>query len=54
MGILKAIFRSKDKPENIFLDGGYYFLIGSSTAGKLYNIQGSSYNLDYTKRYLCK
>lgn len=34
MGIFKGIFRSRDKPENKVLGGGYSFLMGSSTAGK--------------------
>ena len=34
MGIFKGIFKSRDKPENKVLGGGYSFLMGSSTAGK--------------------
>lgn len=34
MGIFKGVFRSRDKPENKVLGGGYSFLMGSSTAGK--------------------
>ena len=34
MRIFKGIFKSRDKPENKVLGGGYSFLMGSSTAGK--------------------
>lgn len=34
MKILNKLFRTRDKPENKVLGGGYSFLMGSSTAGK--------------------
>lgn len=34
MGIFKGLYKSRDKPENKVISGGYSFLMGSSTAGK--------------------
>jgi len=34
MGILKGMFRSRDKPKNKMLGSGYTFLMGGTTAGK--------------------
>ena len=50
MNIFSKIFKSRDKPENKMLGGGYRFLMGASSSGKRVNERSA---MQMTAVYSC-
>ena len=50
MNIFSRLFKSRDKPENRMLGGGYRFLMGTSSSGKRVNERSA---MQMTAVYSC-